>query len=68
MVSAYEDPRIDDVERPQPIHVKAVPTCYQDLRTYRASRFECILCDFFEECQKNNDIIIKKSRLSASSY
>ncbi len=52
MVSAHENPRIDDVERPQPIPVRAVPTCYQDLKTFRVSKFECIMCDFFEECRK----------------
>lgn len=51
MVSAHENPRIYDVERPQPIHVSAVPTCFQDSKTFRASKFDCIICDFFEECK-----------------
>ena len=56
MVSAHENPRIDDVERPQPIHVSAVPTCYQDLKTFRATRFDCIGCDFFEDCKRATSI------------
>lgn len=51
MVSAHENPRIDDVERPQPIPVRAVPSCFQDSKSFRASKFDCIICDFFEKCK-----------------
>ena len=52
MVSAREDPHIDDVARPQPIHVKAVPSCFQDSKTFKPSKFDCIICDFFEDCKQ----------------
>ncbi|MHA1232001.1 MAG: hypothetical protein ACTSPQ_15285 [Candidatus Helarchaeota archaeon] len=52
MVSAHEKQNIDNVMRPQPISVRSVPECYQDKKTFRSSRFECIVCDFFENCKK----------------
>lgn len=51
MVSAREKPNIHDVERPQPIPITAVPSCFQDLKTFKPSKFDCIICDFFEECR-----------------
>jgi hypothetical protein len=51
MVSARENPNIDDMEKPQPFRIQAVPPCYQDLKTYRQTKFKCIMCDFFEECK-----------------
>ncbi|MHA1268391.1 MAG: hypothetical protein ACTSPY_01270 [Candidatus Helarchaeota archaeon] len=51
MVSSREKQDLDSVIRPQPIQVKAVPKCYQDLKTFRSSRFECVMCDFFEHCK-----------------
>ncbi|NVM54956.1 MAG: hypothetical protein HWN66_14725 [Candidatus Helarchaeota archaeon] len=53
MVSARENPHIDDVKRLQPIYVRAVPPCFQDSKTFKISRFDCILCDFFDECKKS---------------
>ena len=52
MVSAREEQNIDKVNRPQPINVRSVPNCFQDLKTFRGSRFDCIVCDFFEDCKK----------------
>ena len=52
MVSAHEKQNIDNVMRPQPISVRSVPECYQDIKTFRYSRFECSICDFFENCKK----------------
>ncbi|MFX1299037.1 MAG: hypothetical protein ACFFD2_29785 [Promethearchaeota archaeon] len=54
MVSAKENSGIDDIlnslSRPNPISVKAPPDCYQDGKTYRKSRFDCLECDFFDSC------------------
>ncbi|HUX99349.1 MAG TPA: hypothetical protein VMV49_07325 [Candidatus Deferrimicrobium sp.] len=54
MVSAKENEAIDDLlndlMKPQPISVKAPPACYQDGKTYRKDKLDCILCDFFDSC------------------
>ena len=50
MVSAREKQDLDEVNRPQPIDVRGVPKCFQDGKTFKKSRFECIMCDFFDEC------------------
>lgn len=52
MVSAKENQDLDNVQKPEPIDVKSVPACFQDGKTFRTSRFECIMCDFFDECKK----------------
>ena len=52
MVSARENPKLDNLARPQPIQITAVPTCFQDSKTFKISKFDCIICDFFEECKK----------------
>jgi len=52
MVSAREEQNIENVKRPEPINVQAVPKCFQDGKTFKVSRFECIMCDYFEECKK----------------
>ncbi|MFX1296337.1 MAG: hypothetical protein ACFFD2_15980 [Promethearchaeota archaeon] len=55
MVSTEEDTSINEILdgliKPQPISVKAPPSCYQDGKTYRKSRFSCIDCDFFDSCK-----------------
>ena len=55
MVSAKDNQDIDnllnDLMKPQPINVKAPPECYQDGKTYRKTRFDCLDCDFFESCK-----------------
>ena len=56
MVSAEENTQFDDIlndlMKPQPIPVKAPPTCYQDGSTFRKTRFDCIECDFFDSCKR----------------
>ncbi len=52
MVSTDEEIHIDDLERLQPIPVKAVPPCFQNRNSFKPSRFDCIICDFFESCWK----------------
>lgn len=55
MVSAEEKVNIDDVlnnlMKPQPISVMAPSECYQDGKTFRKTRFDCIECDFFDSCK-----------------
>ncbi|MHA1309284.1 MAG: hypothetical protein ACTSWR_06620 [Candidatus Helarchaeota archaeon] len=52
MVSDRIEQNIDNLKRPEPITVKSVPACFQDGKTFKTSRFECVMCDFFEECKK----------------
>ncbi|MHA1378676.1 MAG: hypothetical protein ACTSRG_09865 [Candidatus Helarchaeota archaeon] len=56
MVSAKENPKLDDVNRPQPICVKVPPDCYQDGRTFKQTDVNCILCDYFVSCKKAKKI------------
>ncbi|MHA1263789.1 MAG: hypothetical protein ACTSRS_00995 [Candidatus Helarchaeota archaeon] len=55
MVSAKENSNIDEIlnelMKPQPIPVQAPPECYQDGKTFRKSRFDCLDCDFFDSCK-----------------
>ena len=52
MVSANEKQDLDNLKVPEPISVKAVPPCFQDKKTFRVNKFDCILCNFFDECKK----------------
>ncbi|NVM30127.1 MAG: hypothetical protein HWN65_14885 [Candidatus Helarchaeota archaeon] len=56
MVSAKENTNVDEIlnnlMRPQPILVTAPPECYQDGKTFRKSRFDCIACDCFDSCSQ----------------
>jgi len=51
MVSAREEQNIDNLSRPEPIDVSAVPSCFQNQKIFKANRFDCIICDFFEACK-----------------
>jgi len=55
VVSAKENSNIDEIlnelMKPQPIPVQAPPECYQDGKTFRKSRFDCLDCDFFDSCK-----------------
>ena len=53
MVTDRIDQNLDNVKRPQPIDVKSVPACFQDGHTFKTSKFECIMCDFFEDCKNS---------------
>ncbi|MHA1298129.1 MAG: hypothetical protein ACTSO9_01645 [Candidatus Helarchaeota archaeon] len=57
MVSAKENPNINDVNRPQPISIKAPPNCYQDGSTFRQTKVDCILCDHFIDCRKTKKLV-----------
>ncbi|MHA1231248.1 MAG: hypothetical protein ACTSRP_14405 [Candidatus Helarchaeota archaeon] len=52
MVAEKIEQNLDNVKRPEPIGVKSIPKCFQDGKTFKVSRFECIMCDFFEDCKK----------------
>ncbi|MHA1310060.1 MAG: hypothetical protein ACTSWR_00235 [Candidatus Helarchaeota archaeon] len=32
--------------------IKSIPSCFQDFKTFKKNRFECIICDFFNDCGK----------------
>ncbi|MHA1269176.1 MAG: hypothetical protein ACTSPY_05255 [Candidatus Helarchaeota archaeon] len=52
MVSDKIEQNLDNLKRPQPINVNSVPSCFQDGKTFKTSRFECVMCDFFDDCKK----------------
>ncbi|MFX1452137.1 MAG: hypothetical protein ACFFCM_14975 [Promethearchaeota archaeon] len=52
MVTAKENPSIDDLHRPQPIGITAPPACFQDGTTFQKTKMDCILCDYFDDCKK----------------